>query len=720
MFYSAKTTSSTQQLYRAWRWVMALHLSIGLLLLPRTGTAQVTDTAAACPPVAGLFPRLDTSSAAPLERYLARAVAMNGLCDELVPAPFPWNQANDKTPCYTGGPPNDPASYNDSLSCRGLCSYPYCPSNFAADVALLVRLRASFVQFAASTWDAPQKFVPGSAYLLAAGQTVARINAAYDCAGLARPFVQASVLENVNPGAVCGPGTAPCEAWMRAGPAGTNSGANVVPLPAGIIAEFADELTTDSSRAYYFDAQGRPRTDLRFRFSRLAYLFNGTTYSPDFTRVEGRMWLFYQAVAYINLGYTSLHLGQPKVWGRLYAVAGDERAQALHRLALFVGRIRRYARSRNGGALLVLTAEPMSEDLIGEQRTVKLLDGTTADGRDRYIFDFAMATMRPRETSPKLDIRAGTNAGSDYRCPAVDPAALNTPACAGQFMATIDPCHGFNFTSDGGGTSPLGLAYATQLPYVVYFDHGETVVRQANHDLAPTGVLSPGNAGTWNWDDSGWFSAALNDACQADWLRFQLGNVRTFTAAGLGFLAAPGRLTNNVRVGLDLGPGLPDRFNTSVPDYRLAAHPVVVAAVAAAWQPVVPRVAFRAVLGAGQGLGQGPRSNLFHRTFRQLPLWQAAVENPDATSIYSWHITGPNGPEPATLGPQLLFAPATPGRYTLTLRQDNLGLPAATRGIFSCPVLVGPPVAEAYLSRAARHTARQTAQSPVVQILSTP
>ena len=681
----------------------------GFLLMPWHAGAQAPEAAKVCPPVLGLYPHFDTSNVAPLTRYLARAVAMNGLCEELVPAPYSWNQANDKTPCYHGGPAHELASYNDSLTCRGLCNYPFCPVNFAADVALLVQLKASFVQFAASTWDAPERFLPGSAFLRAAAETVARINAAYDCAGLARPFIQASVLENINSGPECGDGQ-PCKFWMRPGPAGTNSGVNQVPLPVSLITEFADEIISDSARTYYFDGAGRPRSGLHFTFSRLAYLFFGTNYSPDLTRLEGRMWLFYQASSYIDAGYTALHMGQPKVWGRLHQVRGDERARALHRVAILLNRIRRYAHARHPEAdtQLILTGEPMTNnDVVGD--VVKLIDGHTPDGRDRYLFDFVLATMRPRETSPELDVRAGTNVGTNYRCPTIDPAALITTACAGQNMATIDPCHGFNFMPDGGGTTPLGFSYTRQLPYTVYFDHGETVLRKPSGALAPTGVLSPGNTGTWNWDDSAWFSAALSDACQADWLQFQFANVRSFTSPQLGFLAAPGRLFNSLRVGLDLGPGLPDHPEASVPDYRLAAHPVVAAAVAAAWEPTVPRVALNASTGTGRALGNCPDNHFFRRTFQQLPTWHLWVENPDATSIYSWFVSGPKGVEAIIIGPQLTFLPAIPGSYSIALRQENLGLPAATHGTF-VSVVSNLPMATAECStRAQRRAARRTA-----------
>ncbi|MBC8085136.1 MAG: hypothetical protein H7Z21_18220, partial [Hymenobacter sp.] len=298
--------------------------------------------AGTCPPQAGLYPRLDSSSAAPLTRYLARAVAMNGLLDEILPMPVAWNQTRDGRPCYTGGPPDSPASYVDSLACGERCTFAYCPENFAADVALLVQLKASFVQFAATTWDQPERFAPNSDYLKAAAQTVERINAAYDCAGVPRPFIQASVLENLNAGRTCAPPATPCEPWMQPGPPGTNSGIREVPLPMSVIEEFRDEIRrSPADSAYYLDAVGRPRPAMRFAFARVAFPHGNDEYAPDATKLEGRMWLFYQATCYIDRGYTSLHMGQPMLWAKLRPLPVADRPAALHQVGLLLARIRR-------------------------------------------------------------------------------------------------------------------------------------------------------------------------------------------------------------------------------------------------------------------------------------------------------------------------------------------------------------------------------------------
>ena len=692
------------KLYRRARlYVLAGFFALSLGVVPRATQAQD------CPP--GPEPSIRADDAQSLTRYLARAVAMNGMASQLVPAPFAWNTTPDGTPCYLGGPPNDPASYRDSLICSGLCNFAFCPSNFAADVDLLMRLRATFVQFAAGSWVSPEVFVPGSDYLRAVGQTTLRINQAFDCAGLPRPLIQASVLENVDASQTCAPPTVPCEPWLKPGPPGTNSGANYVPIPPGLITEFMAEIQADSARAHYLDAAGNPRAGLFFNFFRLAYQVNSNWYSPDITRLEGRMWLFYQAQTYIDLGYTSLHMGQPLVWGRLSRDSVAARTRGLQRVGTLMDRIRRYARSRPGGPrTLVLLAEPMSVNTPGEPVIVKFVNGTTTDGRDRYIFDLEMATMRPRETSPALDERAHTEAGTDYTCPTIDPAALATRACTGQYMATIDPCHGYSYAPDGGGITPQGHYFASQKPYSIYFDHGETVLHQPNGDLVPTGKLTPDNYGTWGWDDSAWFSAALSDSCQADWLRYQYANVRTFSPSGLGFLAAPGRLFNNAHVGLNLGPGIPDQPAAGVPNYRLTEHPLVVAATLAAWEPTVPQPVLRVLPGAGLPVGQCADSRLFKRRFERLPAWRVAVQNPDATSIYTWRIQGPNATDLTLTGATLTYQPPAPGTYAVTLVQDNLGLPPATGGMRTFEVPAVPAVAGECFSRRELRALRRAAR----------
>jgi len=664
----------------------------------------------ACPPVAGLAPQPDTTTTLALEPYLARAVAMNGLCDELVPAPFAWNTTASGLPCYTGGPAADPRSYRDSLACCGSCAFPFCPANFAEDVVLLVRLRATFVQYAASSWDYPEKFIPGSPFLQAAAETVRRINAAYDCAGVPRPFIQASVLENIGTGRTCAPPAQPCEPWMRPGPVGTNSGANFVTIPPSVITEFRDEILADSAATHYLDAAGAPRADVRFNFFRIAYRFMGDSYSPDITRLEGRLWLFYQATCFLDAGFTSLHMGQPKVWARLYMVQGTARAARLHQTAQLMVRIRRYARLRPGapGPGLLLEAEPMADS---DDRTIVKFE----DSPGRLIYDLNLATMRPRETSPALDERARTQRGTGYRCPAVNPAALATPACAGQYLATIDPCHGFNFTPDGGGRTPLGFTYASQAPYMVYFDHGSTVNRLPSGELAATKVLWPGNSGTWGWDDAAWFSAALDDGCQADWLRVQFAQVRSLTTHG-SFLAVPGRLGNNPQAGLAPPPGRPAHPEAGVPDYRLAAHPAVVQAVLEAWEPRAPLPTLAVVAGAGLPLLNCPEASFFRRIINYLPAWQLAITQPDVTSVYSWRIDGPRGPEPVLYGLHPVFYPSQPGAYTVVLRQDNLGLPAATGGRRRVELPALPPVEAVCLShKDARQARRQAPQTTDLQ-----
>lgn len=632
----------------------------------------VGQALAQCPPRPDAAPRLDSMEFLVMEKYLARAVAMNGLTDELVPAPFAWNGTPDNQPCYRGGDRSAIASYDSAASCGGRCYFHFCPSNFAADVAVLVRLRASLVQFAASTWDSPELFRPGSDFLNAARQTVERINAAYDCAGLRHPLVQASVFESIGIGPVCGAtdsaglrcSTEP-GGWPRPGPPGTNSGVNGVKIPPAVIAEFADELQSPADRAYYFGADGQPRQELRFNFFRIAYPIWGF-YSPDITRPEGKLWVYYQATCYLDAGYTALHMGQPRLWGRLADMTLTERTVGLQQVAKLMNRIRRYARQRPGSPapFVVLMAESMLDPLNYNATLVKFMTGRR-NGRDQLIFDAQQAAMWPREVRPQVD-EQGT-AGGSMQCPAIDTARLFRLRCTGQYLSTIDPCHAFTFAPDGGGHTPVGITYEGHTPYGVYFDHSITVLRLPNGKPKPVPVLTPGNNSSWGWDDAAWFTAALTDTCQADWLTYQLQRVRSFSNAK-GFLIAPGRLYNNYSVG--------------VLDYRLAAHPLALAAIEKAWQPAVPAVQLRQQ-ARGLRVARSPQQTPGGPPCRRqrLPRWHLRVNNPDVTSIYSWRLRRPDGNwQAVAVGDSLDLRPGTAGRYALYLRQDNLGLDPTTGG----------------------------------------
>ncbi len=676
-----------------------------ILLLKFAATAGQPAVGQPCRPQ---YPFYDSTAFLNTARYLARAVAMNGLTDENLPMGVDWNRTPDGRRCYTGGPPADPASYVDSLTCNGRCTFAYCPVNFAADVALLVQLRASFVQFAAANWDRAERFVPGSDFLKAAAQTVIRINEAYDCVGLPRPFIQASVLENVDESRTCDPPATPCESWMKPGPPGTNSGVRDVAILPSVIEEFRNELHNPADSAYYLDENGHPRTKLHFSFPRLSYLFWRADYAPDATKLEGRMWLYYQATCYLDCGYTSLHMGQPKVWAKLHLVPAAQMPAALHRMGLFLARIRHYARQRPGNLPLLLTAEPMTLYGSNDREIQHFVDGRDALGRPRLLFDFGMATMRPRETYPALD-EAANPVPNAFSCPDLDPLALTDGPCAGRPMATIDPCHGYNFGPDGGGVTPLGAQYK-QSPYVIYFDHGDSVAPLPGGGLATTGVLWPGNGSVWGWDDSAWFSKALGDSCQARWLTYQMRRVQAFSNSR-GFLAAPGRVTNNLYTGYNQGPGRPDQPELSVADYRLAAHPVVVAALAQAWQPTVPSPVVSVDAGEGIRQGQCPNSWLFHRRYRQLPAWTLRVSNPDPTSLYAWHLANGTGPDTVLYGTTQRFLPATAGSYSVVLYQHNLGLPPENRGVRRVPVLAASAVAICVSRKQARHGRRATADA---------
>ena len=628
-------------------------------------------------PAASPHPYIEYTPFAPIERYLARSITMLGLTDENTPAPFAWNSTPTGVPCFNNG------TYSPS-SCAGECNYQYCPANFNSDVQMLADLNASFVQYAASGWDRPQISDPSSSDYRAVQNTVTEINAAYDCRGLRRPIIQASVLEHLETGFICGtPGTPQCtQNWQQPG-VGANSQVRNIEIPAYVISAFSDEFSTADQQ--YYLISGSPKPNVKFDFQRIAWkISDDTDWCPDITKQEGRMWIYYQAKCFLDAGYTALHMGQPAFWGRLVRggclqITSAEKVARMHDIALLMGRIRVYAQTRPNIPFVVLSAEPFGNGC--PTQVVKFEDGIV-NGKSRLIFDYNMTTMRPRETTPALDVRHQT-ANCNY--PEIDPNFSSAlPSCGNKLMATIDPCHGFNFIPDGGGQIPLNnRLYDDHTIYSVYFDHGPCVLAnswsQPNIPF-PANTLYPGNEGVWRWDDSGWFTAALDANCRAEWMSYQLRNVRSFTNSK-GFLTVPGRLFNSYFAGEKFG--ITDPLFLGVKDYRMASEPRVVNAIRTAWQVSVPVVTLEVVpCGGSTAWGTckvktGTTIDIFPK---KMPLLKMVVTNPDVTSIYTWHIQGPNGWAVFTRGSSREFEPPVAGNYTIGLRQDNLGLPASTGG----------------------------------------
>jgi hypothetical protein len=638
------------------------------------------------PPAANPNPYIENTPFAPLERYLARTIQMGGLSSE-----------NSR----------EPDGYRELVRCDPTRNTRWCPEQYARDIAMLADINASYIQGAAGRWGGERNFNPAyytnggifpSDYLPACAQLIRDIHAAYDCKGLRHPIIQAGIYEfvaersrNPNP---------PYEVW----------GApieDVLILPK-VIEAFWDEMTSQQ-RLHYFktgpvgnfetDSDGKPigRDDLKFTYEEVSWEWGGVPgRTPDYTKLEGRMWIYMQAKTFIDMGYTSLHMGQPRGWAKLDSDDAPPFSQVIKdRLELLnqgMVKIRNYAASK--GQPLILVAEMASAD-DGEfgyygARNFYYGGYNSNSTTNTMIFDFKIAAMRPMEVGSNTSIN--TDRANCFTTP--DPnhteTMFNGTACGGppsSFYpyvnnATIDPCNFDGYIPDAGGVTHLGASYS-QTPYQVQFDHGDGL--QANYVL---GANTPtGSGGTWGFDDNAWFATALTDACRAYWLPSQMAYVRKLTVSK-SFMCAPGYLHG-------IGDTNTNGSSTfSFPyfskDFYLSNHTSVQASVKAAWAPTVPSVTVIqdvcAGIDAGTGIcKRGPGASPFIPL--KYPLLHLAIENPDVTSIYTWHIQRPdNSFESWTPGDTRDFQPTMEGTYHIFVRQDNLGLDANTYGSRSYPI----------------------------------
>ncbi|WP_118974483.1 hypothetical protein [Taibaiella koreensis] len=498
------------------------------------------------------------------------------------------------------------------------CYGNYCPEKYCSVIKAMTGLKASIILRAVNTWGRDDVLRPGTAFYRGMQQLVIDINAAYDCQGLQRPVIQGTILEHIE------------------------KGVNVVPIPVAIIMACRNEKGFE--KKYYLDAGGNARTDLHFDFDRIRNKKRKLPLAdcPDITRIEARMWFYYLARMYIDMGYKSIHMGQLNEWGRL------DQPRYKH-TATVLAAIRAYARSRH--TFVLLTQENF--------RALKY------PGTDTFMFDYDSRALRIREVT-------GPEVCGDFNCNTVPVDYLSHTPCAGEgFPAVIDSCV-LCAQGNSGGYQPVYGTYTPFQPYNTYFDFGP-----GNHP--DTGKASSGcdpnpQWGTWGWDDTKWFAQKIGAPCRAFWISDAIGRLRQYHN-GFGFMTAPGLLLIPM-------PENGDRYlsghnPTAGASYLLADEDPVMRAVAAQWSPANEAMIFIERVG-----DEIPEKKSY--TFR--------VQGADHTTLYTWHIQNPDGSwQPHAYGLARSFEPTADGTYTIYLRQDNLGGYAdrSTTKVISCKIKLG-------------------------------
>lgn len=235
---------------------------------------------------------------------------------------------------------------------------------------------------------------------------------------------------------------------------------------------------------------------------------------PDITRPETKMWFFFLAASYIDVGMEALHFGQLELVGR-----GDpEHGHAWDLLQRVRGHAARHARRH----WVICDAHVPSGGLVRH---------------GRLLLDAHAFPMRPKEV-----------AGSPQR------AVLE--------VGYFDSIYG----RSKGGIAPGGWK-CEHLPYLVELDNfgASGSAGQASQASGPTGWV-------WGYDEIDWF-ARQTETCRNDWLRYAWNWLRTHDRSGFVEMpgmrclhdgppsAANGRRKIGYYFANRPGPACPDGFN---------------------------------------------------------------------------------------------------------------------------------------------------------------
>jgi hypothetical protein len=182
----------------------------------------------------------------------------------------------------------------------------------------------------------------------------------------------------------------------------------------------------------------------------------GRSSVPDVSRIETKLWFYYLAGAYINIGCEALHLGQV----RLIGMADRD----LKHWSQLLAKIRAYARTHARRHLVLLDAHEPTWGMI--------IDGVS-------LLDFNSFPMRIKEVPDK------------------------------PYEAVLEVGHlDAMFKKSKGCISPSGWR-CESLPYLVEFDN---YGRSRNANVADLNSIF-----VWGWDEISWFSLQ-DEAYRNKWL----------------------------------------------------------------------------------------------------------------------------------------------------------------------------------------------------------
>lgn len=396
---------------------------------------------------------------------------------------------------------------------------------------------------------------------------------------------------------------------------------NEIEIPSKVINAFRFENGFDNN--YYLDPYGNPK-NINFKFNNIKFNNNSC---PDITKIEAKMWFLYLAQIYIDIGFKSIHMGQMDMWAK-----SD---YSFYHTQIILNKIRNYASSKN--TFVLLTQE--------DGKALKFPNS------DIFMYDYDSRVLWPTEIPSK---------GSSVACNSSPINYLNNSPCANEtFKAVIDKCV-IEQLGNENGYSPLNGCYLPKMPFNTYFDFGEG-------DHPPLGIAtnSPEQS-VWGWDDTKWFGQKISSPCREFWMGDAICRLRSFYQEN-GFMIAPGALIIKNK----------DSLSNNIPDgaYLLYDEQNVKDEIITKWTPNKNTgINYDMPYPISPITINEPGNPSSYNPNLRNCLYIISVDNPDCTTVYTWHIQNPNGSwQPFTFGTERKFMPPENGWYKISLRQDNLG-----------------------------------------------
>ncbi|MCB0598695.1 MAG: T9SS type A sorting domain-containing protein [Lewinellaceae bacterium] len=578
-----------------------------------------------------------------LGRYLSRAVSMEGLVDFIIEATC-WGIYN-------------PPPRNSSVNCTppyDLCETRYCPDEYARSIEMLIKIKAQFILRTTTAWYREKFFQPAPFTEFnvwgRSRQLVCDINAAYDCANLRRPIIQAGIFESIS---------------------AFSEFDGLIRIPPDVIA-LADayNLFTPEERLDYFTGD-TPRDDLTFERDEIIRDTDDTG-NIDIRKIEARLWFLYQAKAYIDFGYKALHMGQHHVYGH-----HDTGFDKLYHL---LKAIRGYA--DDIGSFVILNGENLEHEIAKWKDTDPPV----------LLFDFEARAMRPREVStPQVP---GDINGCDSP---VDAFMFERTPCENEpYKAFIDQCviqGGPENHLSSGGIHPLGCMVEQQ-PYLIYFDFGpgtayrDTTINgtpcktPALDDIGQAAISYPPTPWTklaWGFDDQRWFGNELGPECREWWFNHFYCEQRNYHN-GHGFIQIPGLLNigkpeNSCQAALNAQNMTQEPASSG--KFLLADDQNLLTSISETLTPKPATMKITSHCDIANAdchfrcAGMTAPLGYLYKAWKTWYKFELGGD-PDCSSTYSWQILDPDGEWlPLAFGPERNFCPKKVGVYKVFLRQDN-------------------------------------------------